>query len=149
MVSITKAKRSHKTLTVIQKLKLLDQIRTKSYTVLCDEYGIGRSTVTDIKKRESSLREYKQKMAEMGMKRDEPEEGWRTRNGGIFMVWAETITRLILLAKARELHKRLSEAQSDRDDQEFTTSSGWMWRFCKHQLSESYLCRGKNCQQTN
>ena len=75
MVSITKAKRSHKTLTVIQKLKLLDQIRKKSYTVLCDEYGIGRSTVTDIKKRESSLWEYKQKMAEMGMKRDEAEEG--------------------------------------------------------------------------
>ena len=54
MASITKAKRAHKTLTVDQKLKLLDQIK-KSYTVLCEEYGIGRSTITDIKKPKSSL----------------------------------------------------------------------------------------------
>lgn len=41
MASITKAKRVHKTLTVNQKLKLLNQIGKKSYTVLCEEYGIG------------------------------------------------------------------------------------------------------------
>ena len=34
MASITKAKRAHKTLTVNQKLKLLDQIEKKSYTML-------------------------------------------------------------------------------------------------------------------
>ena len=68
MASITKAKRAHKTLTVDQKLKLLDQIK-KSYSVLCEEYGIGRSTITDIKKPKSSLQQYKRKMTEMGVKR--------------------------------------------------------------------------------
>ena len=43
-------KRAHKTLTIDQKLELLDQIGKKSYTVLCEEYRIGRSTISDIKK---------------------------------------------------------------------------------------------------
>ena len=68
MASITRTKRAHKTLTVDQKLKLLDEVGKKSYTVLCEEYGIGRSTITDIKKCESSLRQYKCKMTEMGTK---------------------------------------------------------------------------------
>ena len=49
-------KRAHKTLTIDQKLELLDQIGKKSYTVLCEEYGIGRSTISDIKKMESVIR---------------------------------------------------------------------------------------------
>ena len=43
-------KRAHKTLTIDQKLELLNQIGKKSYTVLCDEYGFGRSIISDIKK---------------------------------------------------------------------------------------------------
>ena len=56
-------------LTIDQKLELLDQIGKKSYTVLCEEYGIGHSTISDIKKMESSLRRYKRKMKDMGVKR--------------------------------------------------------------------------------
>ena len=44
-------KRAHKMLTIDQKLELLNQIGNKSYTVLCKEYGIGRSTISGIKKR--------------------------------------------------------------------------------------------------
>ena len=62
-------KRVHKTLSIDQKLELLDQIGKKSYTVLCKEYEIGRSTISDIKKMESSLRRYKHKMKDMGVKR--------------------------------------------------------------------------------
>ena len=62
--SACKPKRAHKTLTIDQKLEILDQISTRSYTVLCKEYGIGRSTITDIKKRETALRAYKRKMTD-------------------------------------------------------------------------------------
>ena len=34
-------KRARKTLTIGQKLELLDQVGKKSYTVLCKEYGNG------------------------------------------------------------------------------------------------------------
>ena len=37
--------------------------------MLGKEYGIGQSTIMDIKKCESSLWEYRQKMTEMGVKR--------------------------------------------------------------------------------
>ena len=67
MASISKSKRSHKTLTIDKKLELLDQIRKKSYTVLCEEYGIGRSTITNLKKQEPALQAYKCKMTEMGV----------------------------------------------------------------------------------
>jgi len=39
-------KRAHKTLTIDQKLELLDQIGKTSYTMLCEKYRIGRSTIT-------------------------------------------------------------------------------------------------------
>ena len=62
-------KRPHKTLTIDQKLSLLDDIDKKSYTLLCLEYGIGKSTITSIKKQADELREHKRKMIEMGYKR--------------------------------------------------------------------------------
>ena len=62
--SACKPKQAHKMLTIDQKLEILDQISTRSYTVLCKEYGIGRSTITDIKKREPALRAYKRKMTD-------------------------------------------------------------------------------------
>ena len=49
-LAVQVVKRAHKTFTIDQKLELLDQIGKKSYTVLCEEYGIGRSTISDIKK---------------------------------------------------------------------------------------------------
>ena len=52
------SKRAHKTLTIDQKIEVLDQLPTKSYTIICKEFGIGRSTITDIKKREPVIRAY-------------------------------------------------------------------------------------------
>ena len=35
--------------------------------------------------------------------------------------------------KARELHQQLNNARGDsRPMQEFSASSGWLWRFCQH-----------------
>ena len=145
-------KRAHKTLTIDQKLELIDQIGKKLYTVLCEEYGIGRSTISDMKKRESSLRQYKRKMKDMGVKRpakvmklgkDEELETalylWfkQKREEGI------PITGAILQAKAREMHKRLSEARGDGAVQEFTALSGWMWRFCQRHTIRQLSLQGE------
>ena len=37
--------------------------------MICEEYGIRRSTITDNKKREPDIRAYKRKMTEMGVRR--------------------------------------------------------------------------------
>ena len=129
-------KRGHKTLTIEQKLELLDKIGKKTYTVLCEEYGIGRSTISGIKKQESSLRQYKRKMTDMGVKRPAKvmklgkDENLETA----LFVWFKQkreegipITGAIMQAKARDLHKRLSEARSDGAVQEFTADSCIAW----------------------
>ena len=52
MATTNSKKRAHKTLTIDEKLEILDQIGKKSYTVISEEYSIGRTTITDIKKKE-------------------------------------------------------------------------------------------------
>ena len=56
-------------MSVQQKVEILDKIGEKSYKVLSEEYGVGISTIADIKKKGQNLREYKRKMVEMGCKR--------------------------------------------------------------------------------
>ena len=64
-----KTKRAHKTLTIEQKVAILDELGSASYSVLCERYGIGRSTISDIKRKESELRQYERKLTEMGTSR--------------------------------------------------------------------------------
>ena len=135
-----KPKRLHKTLTINEKIEILDQIGKKSYTVLCEEYGVGKSMITDIKKREPKIRTYKRKMMEMGV-------GWSAKvmklgkdeefEAALF-VWFKQkreegvpITGPIVQAKARELHQQLNDACGDREPVLFTTLLGWLWRFCR------------------
>ena len=64
-----KPKRRHKTLTIEDKISLLDHLPTCSYSVLCESYGIGCSTISDLKKKEPELRLFKKKITELGAKR--------------------------------------------------------------------------------
>ena len=69
MATRNSKKRAHKTLTIDEKLEILDQIGKKSYTVTSVEYSIGRATITDIKKKEVEIRNFKSRMLEVGTKR--------------------------------------------------------------------------------
>ena len=56
-------------LTLENKLEIIDLLRKgTSYTVILEKYGIGRSTITDIKNNEAKLNLFKEKMTEMGIK---------------------------------------------------------------------------------
>ena len=44
-------------LTVDQKLEILDQIGKKSYTVLCEECGVCRATISNIRKKRVGIEE--------------------------------------------------------------------------------------------
>ncbi|XP_065892463.1 tigger transposable element-derived protein 2-like [Dysidea avara] len=115
------AKRTHKTLTIVDKMKILDKIGTKSYTVLSEEYGVGRSTICDIKRKEAELREYNRNMKEMGMVRPAKvmKCGKDVELEKALFIWFKQkredgipISGSILKAKALELHKRLQELRS-------------------------------------
>ena len=64
-----KPKRCHKTLTIEDKISLLDDLPTCSYSVLCERYGVGRSTISDLKKNEPELHQFKKNITELGAKR--------------------------------------------------------------------------------
>ena len=66
----SKSKRAHKSLSIADKVKILDQIERKSYKLLSELLGVGISTISDIKKKGPELRSYKRKMAEMGCRRE-------------------------------------------------------------------------------
>ena len=140
-------KRPHKTLTIDQKLSLLDDIDKKSYTVLCLEYGIGKSTITSIKKQADELREHKRKMIEMGYKRPAKtmklsfDEGL---DAAVFLWFTQKreesipVSGPILQAKARAINQQLQEPRKEPNS--FTASAGWVWRFCqRHSIRELSL----------
>ena len=68
MATRNSKKRPHKTLTIDEKLEILDQIGKKSYTPISEKYGIGRATIIDRKKKEVEMRNFKSHMLEMGTK---------------------------------------------------------------------------------
>ena len=62
-------KRAHVSLTIEQKVEILDLIQKKtSYKLLSEKYGIGISMISDIKKKGGELKSYKRKLTEMGCK---------------------------------------------------------------------------------
>ena len=56
-------------LSIEQKQEIIELLKKgTSYTIISEKYGIGRSTVSDIKKNESKLNKFKKKMTDMGVK---------------------------------------------------------------------------------
>lgn len=64
------AKRKKVVLTIEEKLEIIESLKSgTSYAVISERYGIGRSTVANIKKNSSKLETFKQKTVEMGFKK--------------------------------------------------------------------------------
>ncbi len=52
-------KRKHKTLTIQEKCDTLDRLnRNESFSSLVSEYGVGRSTIYDIKKNHEKIKQF-------------------------------------------------------------------------------------------
>ena len=61
-------KRKRKVLTIEQKVEILNELsRGVSATILSEQYGVGKSTVSDIKKNKDSILNFKNKVTDMGM----------------------------------------------------------------------------------
>lgn len=53
------SKRKHKTLSLAQKFEIVQKLDNEQSPVqLVTEYGVGRSTITDIKKKKNQIAEY-------------------------------------------------------------------------------------------
>ena len=61
-------KRKRKVLTIEQKVEILNELSSGvSATILSERYGVGKSTVYDIKKNKDSILNFKRKVTDMGM----------------------------------------------------------------------------------
>ena len=61
-------KRKRKVLTIEQKVEILNELsRGVSATIFSERYGVGKSTVSDIKKNKDSILNFKKKVTDMGM----------------------------------------------------------------------------------
>ena len=137
-------KRKRKVLSIDTKLAILESLsKGVSQAKLAEQYGVGKSTISDIKRSEQKVKEYASTLDSQGestsrkvmrlAKEDKLEEAlylWfiQKRSQGT------AISGPLLAEKAYELHQKMEL------DSEFTASKGWLWRFCKrHRIRELSL----------
>ena len=60
-------KRKCVVLSITQKLEIVEMLKTSSQTVITEKFGVGKSTVTTIKKNEAKLVAFKRATINMGM----------------------------------------------------------------------------------
>lgn len=128
-------KRKRVVLTIEEKVKVLDMLdESVSYGVIAEKFGIGKSTVSDLKKNKEKIRSFQREMIDMGMKRQAKTMrlGDDKQLDRALYLWFKQkrmegvpVTGPLLCAKALELSKTIN------GETEFHASEGWKWRFCQ------------------
>ena len=132
------AKRKKIVLSVEQKLHIIDSLQKgASYSIIAEKYGIGRSTITDIKKQEGKLRLFKQRMTELGVKNIKVKAmkiGAHEKLDDALYIWfrqqrekSVPVTGVLLQEKATLFYQRLYPDATTP----FFASAGFRSRFLK------------------
>ena len=128
------AKRKRVVLTVDDKLKVLDGLADgASLAAMAQQFGVGRSTISDIKKQATALRAHKQQIVEMGMKRDSKVirlGNFQELEKALYIWFCQKrsegvqVSGPLLCEKASALAKVIYG-----DATTFQAKDGWKWRF--------------------
>lgn len=128
----------------LEVIKLLEQ--SVSYAIICERFGIGRSTVGDIKKNREKIIYFKKETEGMGMK-IEPKMMKLSNNVQLdkaLYVWfcqkrmeGVPVSGPMLCEKAKLLHQLL------HIEQPFVASEGWKWRFCRRHGIRNLALKGE------
>ena len=149
MATASASKRKRVVLTIKEKVNIIQLLeKGTSYTVISEKYGIGRSTVGDIRKNKDKILKFSRDAAETGFKKkakvmkpakdEHLEEAlyiWfkQKRMEGIPISGPVIKAAETIFAKFLQLNEKLGGRDS------FAASEGWKWRFCKrygiHQLA--------------
>jgi len=137
MATHTASKRKRIVLSIEKKLEILDRLsKGETQVKLAQEYGIGKTTVFDLKQNENRIKMYASTMDSLSFckkgrkimrmaaddKLDEALYLWfvQKRSQGM------PVSGPILCAKASLLHAKMNGDSAP----EFKASRGWLWRFC-------------------
>ena len=142
------SKRKRVVLSLESKLAILDRLKFgATQAKLAEEYGVGKSTIADIKKSEEKLRSFvstmdglavdKKKRKVMRVSIDE------SLDKAVYLWFSQKrsqnmpVSGPVLCEKAAQLHEQLHEGG---DITPFQASRGWLWRFCqRHSIRQLSL----------
>ncbi|XP_050705146.1 tigger transposable element-derived protein 7-like [Eriocheir sinensis] len=135
-------KRKKVVLTIQQKLEILDKLKAgQSGTYIAHEYGIGNSTVTDIKKTGPQLRQFTQKHLPAVFHHKNKDSGPRTMKLGKYQnldealfKWQQQHVSSGLPVRGVDLQSAAETLANDLGINDFKASTGWLVRFRKHHL---------------
>lgn len=124
-------KRKHKTLTIKEKNEILDRLnRNESFSSLASEYGVGRSTIYDIKKNRENIQKFVSTTDCGPGKRQTLRKAENPEVEEALYMWFlqernrnTPISGPILAMKAKFFYKEITK----KDD--FVASKGWLERF--------------------
>ena len=131
----TKSKRKRKVLTIDDKVAVIKQLETCTAAVIAEQLGVGKSTISDIKKNRVEILQFKQRMSDLGMNKKAKvmKVGEDSLHDSAVYLWFKQkrsegtpISGPILCEKAVQLYKKMYG-----EDAKFSGSKGWQWRFCK------------------
>ena len=141
-------KRKRKVLTIDEKLEIISLLdENHSLAAIASKYGIGRSTVSDIKRDRQKLLDFKKQTLDMGMYRcpKTMRLGTSTILDKAVYLWFKQkrmdgipISGPILCEKAIQLSKKLFG-----EGYKFVASEGWKWRFCDRHGIRSISSQGE------
>lgn len=126
-------KRKHKTLSLRQKHEIIEKLKNgRSPLQLATEYGVGRSTITDIKKKKSKIEQYMKSHEAESSQRLTLKQAENPNVESALYTWFLqqrsrnlTISGEILQEKAKYFYNEIT----GRDD--FAASAGWLDNFKK------------------
>ncbi|XP_050330445.1 jerky protein homolog-like [Bactrocera neohumeralis] len=127
-------RRAHKTLSLADKIKIIQEInRGQSGKLLADKYGVGTSTICDIKKNSENIRRFAENSDEKLLKqRKTLKTGEYEEFEQKLYAWFEekrsrhqTISAGVLRQKAKSLYQKMYNNES------FKASDGWFQKFKK------------------
>lgn len=124
-------KQKHKTLTIKEKNEILDRLnRNESFSSLASEYGVGRSTIYDIKKNRENIQKFVSTTDCGPGKRQTLKKAENPEVDEALYMWFlqernrhTPISGPILAMKAKFFYKEITK----KDD--FVASKGWLERF--------------------
>ena len=123
-------------LTLKEKLEIIGMLDTASLSVIAEKYGVGKSTISDIKKNRLKILAFKKEMVDIGLKLKDTKVtkcGNKEKLDKAVYLWFKQkrmegvpVSGPLLCEKAVQLSKLMFG-----DAAQFMASDGWKWRFCK------------------
>ena len=144
-------KRKHKTLTLKDKLDILDKLEKGfSGKALAQEYGVGNATISDFKRQKDKIREFARKHLPSNITEKSGGVVARTMktskyaklDEAVYKWWSQ-MTASGLSVRGVDITDAAEKLAIDLGIKDFKSSDGWLWRFRRRHSLGNRVVRGE------